>query len=296
MKARAIPRAEASHHADAAVRHEARAAADAIWERMEGPDFGESAKGIEGMRLADEVLREHGAVGILIGGLLREVWGEDTTYQSMKAHKDVDVLILDTDKYLPKRKWEHRIDWWAMDENGVIKSPGSWGTFPMDMIKPITFSYTVESSHKEAGLAPGLYIPGYEFTEAMMLIEAMRYSQETGLSEADTSQLLKDVKSKLSITGSIVSEENQDHETWPDSHPLYEQWLELPDTAREDDKAFERMVEATDRDAIWTRQQCPDQVQYLDSSIFRIESLLGEASNEKILDVVDPHWRMFEQP
>ena len=58
-------------------------------------DLPNSVKGLEGMKIADKILKERNARGVLIGGLAGAIWNKETTLGELDAHKDVDVYVLD---------------------------------------------------------------------------------------------------------------------------------------------------------------------------------------------------------
>jgi len=68
--------------------------------------------GIEGLKVADQVLKNYNAVGILIGGLAKEIWKGTTSPRIFAEHKDVDVLVPIQECNKHPRQWENGVDWW----------------------------------------------------------------------------------------------------------------------------------------------------------------------------------------
>lgn len=72
-----------------------------------------AACGVEGMQVADKLLKEIGVVGMLIGGLAKELWSGASDEERLLKHKDVDVLVLSHDCTFHPKKWASGIDWWV---------------------------------------------------------------------------------------------------------------------------------------------------------------------------------------
>lgn len=75
------------------------------------PDIPEAKRGLEGMLVADALLKERHASGLLIGGLADAIWNQRRTEEELLEHHDTDVLVLSED-FVLEEKFERGIDWW----------------------------------------------------------------------------------------------------------------------------------------------------------------------------------------
>lgn len=196
----------------------------AQWETFGDECMPDPQKGIIGMEVAHKVLQKNQAVGILIGGLLTRIWHtEEIDHKDFSDHKDVDVLILDTDKWLPKNKWQHGIDWFAETSDGVIRSPGKPPSNLNLVLQPVTFDYRVTSTHKEVGLSPGLYIPDRYFAVDILKIQAMANMRERGESTDNFDsqyELPESLFPDAAYDGSLpVSLATLATDVWEETHP-----------------------------------------------------------------------------
>lgn len=84
-----------------------------------------AVRGIEGMRVADAVLKKYETPGILIGGLAKEAWRGSLDPATFSKHKDVDILVLAfvCDKH--PEHWEAAIDWWISHKASERPTNGS---------------------------------------------------------------------------------------------------------------------------------------------------------------------------
>ncbi len=139
-------------------------------QKLKHPEYPNSARGLEGMKLAHQILQERKTSGILIGGLSEAVWSQKRKEEDLYKHKDVDVLILN----YSVEKFEGGIDWWLPNEgritlsSDVVRSKGAdakWYKNGNDVI----LSFGVEERNQ---LAPGLYIPDREWVIEMREAEA----------------------------------------------------------------------------------------------------------------------------
>lgn len=80
---------------------------------LHAPTPPQAVRGVEGMRVADNLLKEIGVVGMLIGGLAKELWSGVSDEEKLMEHKDVDVIVLSRDCNLHPKRWESGIDWWV---------------------------------------------------------------------------------------------------------------------------------------------------------------------------------------
>lgn len=83
------------------------------------------ARGVHGLRVADNILKERECVGLLIGGLAFDLLTISKEHINLAGRKDIDVLILDTN-CRPPGSWEGGIDWWVNAGPEHIPNNGSW--------------------------------------------------------------------------------------------------------------------------------------------------------------------------
>lgn len=86
--------------------------------RLESPPPFEAVKGLEGVILADKILKEKKEVGILIGGLARKLW-ERTKNEKDFEKKDVDVLVLPNENKKCSINYGNGIDWWLPESKKI---------------------------------------------------------------------------------------------------------------------------------------------------------------------------------
>jgi len=80
-------------------------------QKLNHPEYPNMQKGLQGMQIADKILKERNARGVLIGGLSEAIWNQKRKLDELIAHKDVDVAVLDNHFELNK-PFENGIDWW----------------------------------------------------------------------------------------------------------------------------------------------------------------------------------------
>ena len=68
------------------------------------------AFGLEGLRRAQRILKRYGAVGLLVGGTAKDIYGG---VLGRGRAKDIDVLVLDDDCKHHPREWEGGVDWFV---------------------------------------------------------------------------------------------------------------------------------------------------------------------------------------
>ena len=56
---------------------------------LKHPEYPDVVKGLEGMKIADKVLKEKEVAGVLIGGLAEAVWNQRRKVEDLYQHKDV---------------------------------------------------------------------------------------------------------------------------------------------------------------------------------------------------------------
>src|SRR3989344_2154018 len=67
------------------------------------PDLPSVIRGLEGIRVAHQILQKRDSIGILIGGLSEAVWNQRRKPEDLEKHKDVDVAVLDKNFKLEER-------------------------------------------------------------------------------------------------------------------------------------------------------------------------------------------------
>jgi hypothetical protein len=116
------------------------------------PEIPGAVRGLEGMMIADNILKDHGANGILIGGLSEAVWYRKDT--NLSAHKDVDVIVFD---YVRLSPFQGGIDWWLPNDQRHMNGLG------------IALSFSV---FRQEEMPSGLYIPDPSWVADMRMHEA----------------------------------------------------------------------------------------------------------------------------
>lgn len=104
--------------------------------------------GIEGMKIADSLLKEMGAVGMLIGGLAKELWSGVSDEERLAKHKDVDVLVLSYDCIFHPKKWMGGIDWWVSHDREQRPTNGN----------PVGLLWRVQLDSHARNIPKGLYL------------------------------------------------------------------------------------------------------------------------------------------
>lgn len=73
----------------------------------------EATVGLEGILMADKILKRYDAIGMLIGGVAWEIWSDHfIDIDSLSQHKDIDVIVLSRSCKKHPARWEAGIDWW----------------------------------------------------------------------------------------------------------------------------------------------------------------------------------------
>lgn len=107
----------------------------------------EAICGIDGMMVADEVLKKYKVAGMLVGGIAKEAWSGSSKPSDFSKHKDVDVLVLSRDCDKHPNQWEAGIDWWIRHKATERPTNGS----DVGLVWRISFRRHVKVS-------PGLYL------------------------------------------------------------------------------------------------------------------------------------------
>jgi hypothetical protein len=162
------------------------------------PEFPQAIRGLDGMIAADDLLRERDASGLLIGGLSEAVWNARRTPEQLAEHKDVDVLVFDTDFKLHER-FEKGIDWW-LPEDRKVTVQGDYSRYEMT-VRPYTNGNGVMlhySVNKRYSVEPGLYIPSPPWVKEMRLAETLASVAASVSIEDEAIDLLeKKIESKM---------------------------------------------------------------------------------------------------
>lgn len=156
----------------------------AIGQKLKDLEFPNPTKGLEGMRIANQMLQARQSVGLLIGGLAEEVWRTKDP-KHLERHKDVDVLVFN-DEFKINHDFEEGIDWW-LPQNDTIRTHDIGGISDNIPVRywlngnNVVLSYGAVL-HEE--LEPGLYIPGKDCA-ADMRIEAILANVDRARLEGD---------------------------------------------------------------------------------------------------------------
>lgn len=106
--------------------------------------------GLAGLEAANLALLNKHRVGLLIGGLARQIWTNNTALSDFADHKDVDVMVLDRkmkpgeDELVRMGQFEAGIDWWQKSGDRYTNAMG------------VELAFTARSMPR---FSPGLYMP-----------------------------------------------------------------------------------------------------------------------------------------
>lgn len=106
-----------------------------------------AVRGLDGLKIADEVMKDYGATGIIIGGLAEEAWCGSNDPATYAGHKDVDVLVLNYDCDRHPGQWESGVDWWVSHAGNERPTNGRVGLF-----------YNVQFKQQRYSVNPGIYM------------------------------------------------------------------------------------------------------------------------------------------
>lgn len=191
---------------------------------LKHPEYPGAIRGLQGMQNANKILQEKESVGLLIGGLSEEVWGEGINIEDLYRHKDVDVLVLSPEAEIDK--FEGGVDWWIpRTENITIRERGmiaggiekTWYENGNGII--LHFGAKLKNS-----LIPGLYIPSSDWVVEMRTAEAnanidynrISVSFDEDVIEKFKESFRKNMKKRIfkaigkDFKGHILSEEYED--------------------------------------------------------------------------------------
>lgn len=130
-------------------RHELRLS-QRLEQRLElrAPTPPDAITGIEGLKVADQILKEHNAVGMLVGGLAKELWRGVVSDEKLSEHKDVDVLVLSYDCASHPEQWASGVDWWVCHNPHERPTNGN----------PVGLLWRVELESHAQRIPRGLYL------------------------------------------------------------------------------------------------------------------------------------------
>jgi hypothetical protein len=117
-----------------------------------------ATKGLEGLRMANQALKDYRTHGILIGGLAKEIWSGTTDPDVFASHKDVDVIVLSRNCGHHPGQWEAGIDWWINHRYNELPTNGT------------SVNLLWRLSKRPEGMVPfGLYLPSDDlFRESLV--------------------------------------------------------------------------------------------------------------------------------
>lgn len=154
------------------VEHYASLLTNKIIDKLRDPEIPNAKKGLEGIKEANKILQDKKSKGILIGGLVKDIWNKENALDDLNKHKDIDVLVLNQDFNL-SHNFEGGIDWWLPQEKIYINNFGDesktqfWenGYGIVLGFEPI-FEQSLQESPRY-----GLYLPDKSFFLEMKLAE-----------------------------------------------------------------------------------------------------------------------------
>ncbi len=115
--------------------------------------------GIEGLRIADKILKKYNVSGLLVGGLAKAFFFSANLEQEyLNFHSDIDVVILSSDCQAHHPMcYEGGIDWFLCHQENVSKSSPEFSTqyFPVSA----TGVFLPWKIGFDKSLKPGLYFP-----------------------------------------------------------------------------------------------------------------------------------------
>lgn len=137
-------------------------------------DLPEMVKGFDGMQVADEVLKQKQARGVLIGGLSEAIWNQRRRVADLYEHKDVDVLVLD-EGFVLDHAFQGGIDWWLREKERIDYST-YYGSSNRDVnfyrnANDVVLSFDLRFFNED--LDPGLYILSQSHVVRMRLCEVL---------------------------------------------------------------------------------------------------------------------------
>jgi hypothetical protein len=144
-------------------------------------EFPNAVRGLQGMKIADELLKQRKSVGLLIGGVAEAIWKPRNTIADLDAHKDVDVMVTD-EKFISEQPFEGGVDWWVPTEARLKYHSGYSGLDYAERnlrwwanANGIVLAYGINQTNfaDKVVLKPGLYVPSPDFIVGSRRAEIM---------------------------------------------------------------------------------------------------------------------------
>lgn len=141
-------------------------------QKLRHPEYPDAAKGVDGLRGAHGILKERGAVGLLIGGLSEAVWSQRRTEGELYSHKDVDVMVLG--EHFEIKDFYGGIDWWIPRTERITFQDryGTGGEMDVTYYRNGFGAVLSFGAKKQRELPSGLYIPDSKWVVDMREAEA----------------------------------------------------------------------------------------------------------------------------
>ncbi len=184
------------------------------------PESPGAMKGFEGLKIADQILKDKGIKGILIGGLSESIWNPKHSKKDFKSHKDVDVLVSSLPEEAHFEELEGGIDWWLPTEEELeIK----YLTGPVKLkIKYFENAFNIKLSFGidviDDKLPAGLYMPSREFVVGMREAEvSAKINPKTQIIDTDVWEAFStkiNKKIKDDIAPLILNEFGNQYRYW----------------------------------------------------------------------------------
>lgn len=146
---------------------------------MRDREFPNATKGIEGLRVSNEILKRRQSIGVLVGGLSELVWNRNRTEEELAERKDVDVMVLNP-SFEPEGEFEGGIDWWKVRKETVeivtditrFEKEQEWWENGNGVALNFVPRVSEGTPYPYENMAPGLYIPDCDAVIQMRLEEA----------------------------------------------------------------------------------------------------------------------------
>ncbi len=178
-----------------------------LYQRLKDPCVAKASIGLEGLRIGDAILKQRQAIGVVIGGLMSEIWNEKSTEESFNSHKDTDIAVL-SDNFEPETTFEGGIDWWIPSIRNVnIRSDYSNYTTSMQIWQNgnevnLFCGFTL-FPYDFAKLPAGLYLPARQLVidYRVAIMSAMldeRIQQEEDIEELLQNRIERETRKRIS--------------------------------------------------------------------------------------------------